>query len=498
MLCVSVQSDDREQLKVAAEKGDIVEVRVDGISFPDISELTQSILTLRSVDQGGLWSGTLEEKEALYEQLAALGPTYLDLESDTRIEFVDYLQRQYPEVQILLSHHDLKETPNDLETVLQRMRCIPAAIYKLVFTAHNTIDALRVLLFSRKAGSDVTAFAMEEAGAVTRILGPVVDNPLIYACLNEAEPLAPGQLSVDTLKEVYHINRLSSSSTVCALIGDPITYSISHITHNSTFNDLGLDAVYVRMRVKKEELSDSLNLVKVLGFRGLSVTIPLKELVIPLINEVDSVAREIGAVNTLTFDDGKIKGGNTDADGALDAIEEVQKVSGKKVVIIGAGGSARAVAYEAKKRGADVLVVARREEQAKELGGDLQVEWGVLSRLSESYDILVNATPSEQPVDFDLIRPGCLAMDLKSKPRNTAFLQAAREKNCICVDGVAMFTRQATGQFSSWFEINSLECESKLSHSKEFILYPRANRALGRLVLFGRAVLASEIDDLQV
>jgi len=455
MLCLSIKPTRYKQLptllKEAGKNCDLIEIRVDALPTIDLEILGAVIkrsalpvlLTLRSVEQD---TKTLQ-------QLATLQPAYLDVDHTMPIDCIKNLRKKHPEIKIVLSYHNYKETPRDLDAILKQMRQTPADFYKIATTAQNTLDALRVLLFSKKAGNDVIALAMGSEGMITRILAPVVGSPWSYAALSTDSRTAPGQLTVEQLQKVYNYSSLSKTTAICGLIGDPITFSIGDVAHNATYRNLGIDAVYVKMRVTPDMLREALSLIQQIGFRGLSVTIPLKERVQKYLSEIDRIAKAIGAVNTLTFSSDKIIGTNTDAPGALDAIEQHTKVKGLSMVIIGAGGAARAVAYEAKRRGCRVLILARRLEQAEKLGNDLGVEFGLASRMPTDYDILVNATPSELPIDEKQILPGTIVMDLKSHPKETALLVAASKRGCRCVYGVEMFMRQAEKQLQAWFGI---------------------------------------------
>lgn len=467
MICVSIKPTDYSQLELrfaeATAAGDLIEVRVDALPTIDIEKLKEIIdqatkpilLTLRSKEQGGEWVGSVDEMEKQLLQLAQLNPDYIDIEQTLPSSFIEEIQKKYADIKIVLSYHNFDSTPKDLEGILDSMRRTTADLYKVVTTANSTIDALRVLLFSRRSGGDVIALAMGERGEITRILASVVNTPWTYAALSEKELTAPGQLTVEKLENVYRYSSLNPHTTLCGLIGDPITFSIGNVAHNATYQKLGIDAVYVKMHIAREELKESLDYLKQLNFRGISVTIPHKETVLQYISQVDALATSIGAINTLTFSEKGIAGTNTDAGGALDAIEQHLKVENKHLVIVGAGGAARAVASEGKKRGARVTIVSRRLEQAEQLANDFQVESADIRNFPTTYDILVNATPSELPMDREQILPQTVVMDLKTKPRKTQLLAIAKEKGCTSIYGLEMFTRQAKKQIETWFKASS-------------------------------------------
>ena len=207
-----------------------------------------------------------------------------------------------------------------------------------------------------KTRGNVIAISMGTHGQISRILAPIFRNPITYASLAEELQSAPGQLSAELLLNRYHYASLRPHTSLYGLIGDPIDKSISDATHNALFHHLGLNAVYVKMVVKAEELPEFFHFAKQLPFKGLSVTMPLKESVLPHLDHIDSKARNIRAVNTLVFDEGMISGFNTDGIGALNAIEQVKPVKNQRVVLLGAGGSAKAIADEAHQPGAQLTL----------------------------------------------------------------------------------------------------------------------------------------------
>ncbi len=190
---------------------------------------------------------------------------------------------------------------------------------------------------------------------------------------------------------------------------------------------------------------------------------PLKVDVMLCIQDLDAEGKLIGAINTLKIVNGKICGVNTDGFGALNAIEKTIKVKGQRMVIIGAGGASKAIAYEACKRGALVIIFNRHAEKAMQLAKELACQGRGLEEmasLAESgYDILVNTTPVAMPIDSSQILSDALVMDIKTKPRMTPFLEAAITKGCRVVYGYEMFVEQAIGQFDFWFDqaLNSHE-----------------------------------------
>jgi len=242
----------------------------------------------------------------------------------------------------------------------------------------------------------------------------------------------------------------SSTTKVFGLIGDPIDKSISHEIHNVVMRDIGWNALYLKLPIKKDELAEMISLAKERVMVGLSVTQPLKEEVIQYLDEIDPLAQKIGAVNTLSFKEGKVFGTNTDGWGALQAIEEVTSVKGKHLVILGAGGAVKAVAYTAREHGANVTILNRTPERARALANSLDCSWGSLEEVPEQYDILINGTPHPMPIEEKAILSNVVAMDLKNQREQFEFLQVAKEKGCQVIPGQKMFLYQAIGQYRVW------------------------------------------------
>jgi 3-dehydroquinate dehydratase/shikimate dehydrogenase len=238
--------------------------------------------------------------------------------------------------------------------------------------------------------------------------------------------------------------------------------SSSHLTHNFAFKKLGLDAVYVKLCVNKTNLEYCLALCRVLGFKGLSVTMPLKEEVTRHIDHCESKA-----VNTIGFRQEGVFGWNTDGRGALDALEKKGKVLGKKVVLLGAGGAAWGIAQETKKRGGHLVVLNRTlfraQELAKSVGG-LAFPLTEFAQVARSgYDILINCTSvgmdddKSLPVPTEELLEKKVVMEIVVSPRVTPLVAAAKEKKCEIVEGIEMFIQQAVGQYRYWFQEHLLD-----------------------------------------
>ena len=467
MICVVIKGptfqDAHHQISKAAAYADLVELRLDGFTSLDLNSLntlrTQfsipMIFTLRSQCQGGSYAQPEEKRLEDIRKLASLKPEYIDLENHLPANFIEEILKQH-EIKLILSYHNFEETPHDLEEIFLKMCQMPAFFYKIAVSAGNCLDALKLLHMAKNNEGKLIAISMGSHGQISRILGPVVGSPITYAALDDNQKSAPGQLSAQTLIEQYHYRSLNPRTKIYGLIGDPVDQSISDVTHNHVLAVCGLNSVYVKIQVHRSELENFLKLAKQLPFMGLSVTMPFKEHILPYLDDTDPQALTIGAVNTLIFEDGNISGFNTDGIGALNALEKGFPVKGKRVVIIGAGGATKAIAFEAIRRGALVTILNRDADKAIRLATRLQCIGKGLDSMpacaKEGYDILINCTPSALPIDPQDILPTAVVMDIKTKPAETELIKHALRKGCRIVYGYEMFIEQALGQFDLWFK----------------------------------------------
>jgi len=248
----------------------------------------------------------------------------------------------------------------------------------------------------------------------------------------------------------------SASRSVYGVIGDPIGHSLSPLLHNTGFEARGMNSIYIPYRVT--DLKAFIATLGVLGIRGFSVTIPHKEAMLDYLDECDPLAASIGAVNTVTVQaNGKLCGCNTDYLGVLRALERRMQLRGSRVLIFGAGGAARAVAFALAEAGAAVTVCARRPGQAVELARHVEGEW-IDSRLLkfQSFDAVVNTTPVGMypHVDQSPLRSEDLncrvVFDSIYRPLKTRLLELAEKKGIETVAGVDMFLAQGIAQWEIW------------------------------------------------
>jgi len=252
----------------------------------------------------------------------------------------------------------------------------------------------------------------------------------------------------------------TGTTSAAGVIGSPVRHSLSPAIHNAAFAASGLDWVFLAFDVAPSGTAAALAGAAALGVRGLSVTMPLKEAVAAAVDELTPAAAALGAVNTVIFGPGTVTGDNTDGDGFLDALAPWSP-DGRRCVVLGAGGAARAVVRALAAAGAgEVVVVNRTGERARRAAG-LAGARGRVGTPADvaAADLVVNATPigmagtpgaGGMPVDADLVRAGQVVVDLVYHPVRTPLLEAADERGAVARDGIGMLVHQAGRAFRAW------------------------------------------------
>lgn len=263
--------------------------------------------------------------------------------------------------------------------------------------------------------------------------------------------------------------KISGKTRVCAIIGDPVEHSLSPVMHNAAFKELGLNLVYVAFTVTRNELRGAILGARSLGLRGLNVTMPHKNAVINYLDEIDSTARSIGAVNTILNEEGRLIGYNTDGNGAMIALQENDiSPEEKKLLLLGAGGAGKAIAYKAAQEVEELVILNRTSEKAEKLAEVLRREFGkkvkggtlsseILKEELKDADFLVNATSvgmhpdvNYSPVPPDLLRSDLCVMDIIYNPLETKLVKDAKAVGAKVVSGLEMLIYQGAVAFEIW------------------------------------------------
>ena len=253
---------------------------------------------------------------------------------------------------------------------------------------------------------------------------------------------------------------INGSTEVYGIMGNPVSHSLSPAMHNAAFRHLGLNKVYLPFPVL--DAGAAILGFKALRVKGVSVTIPHKQAVIAHLDRIDSVAAKIGAVNTLVIDRDQVLGLNTDWLGANAALSQLTDLTGKKVLLLGAGGSARAIGFGLLEAGATLTLASRTPAKGQELASALGCPWLPLTAIHDLQhtDILINATSvgmgatcEQSPVASDALTNFGIVMDIVYAPLETRLLREARTAGCQTINGLAMLLYQGVAQFERWTEI---------------------------------------------
>ena len=469
-LVASVFARSRRQVVEDARRAamlgaDWVELRLD--TWPAAQDLTSVIarvglpvlVACRTHDDGGEYRGTLTARRELLSHALKAGAEGIDLEQwetwsppagQTRLKLR------------VRSFHSFTGVPKELGRIRDELAA-PGTVAKIVVTAHDLADAAplaELLQRTDQALQPTTAFAMGRTSWPTRVLAAAMGAPLVYGALDPDDPTAPGQPSVAALAGLYRVQRLSASTRIYGLLGNPALHSLGPWLHNRAFRRLGLDAVYLPLESSKPESVVAMLPRERLG--GLSVTAPFKERMLDACLHVGDVAAAVGAVNTLLpADGGGLIGENTDVMGIRDALTAAgaEAQVGEAAVVLGAGGAGRAAAIALRELGYEVTMLGRSLDSARAFAQLHNVAIGSLSEgvvTALRPAVVVHATPvgghgrDEQERLLPNYSPGegVLVHDLVYRPAYTQLLRECAASGACVVSGMEMFLAQARGQLS--------------------------------------------------
>lgn len=454
LLCATVTAATTADLRRRRDTvtgADLVELRLDTVRDPDPAAALAGrrvpvIVTCRPAWEGGQFTGSEEERRRLLAEALALGADYVDIE--WKAGFDDLVTRA-PD-RIVLSSHDFAGLPADLETRRQAMHASGAGVVKIAVTPARLSDLLRLQSAGRERQRSVL-IAMGTPGMATRVLPERFGSAWTYA----GDLAGVGQVSVTTLTDLYRYRDVTASARLYGVAGSPVSHSVSPAMHNASFRALGEDAVYLPLPAT--DVDDLLSFAEGMDLQGASVTIPFKVPLLDRVSDLQKAAQQAGAVNTLRRAGKAWQGTNTDIDGFLrPLVDRGIVLKGLRASILGAGGSARAVAVGLASQGARVAVHARHADAAARvaaIGGGAAGPW---PPAPGSWDLLVNCTPVGMHPDvaaspltgggFD----GRLVYDLIYNPQETRLLREARLAGCETIGGLDMLVAQAEAQCRWW------------------------------------------------
>jgi 3-dehydroquinate dehydratase/shikimate dehydrogenase len=472
-LCVAVIGSEPNAMVEKAETlvrdNSFMEFRLDylskpGLAFPRIKRFLEShpgtvvIATCRRAANGGKFRGSIASQLDILGKAAAAGCQLLDLELQTASKCKPaQLQKLRSRSGLILSFHDFRAT-RKLDETLEKMVEFPADYYKVVSTATTLSDNVTMIKFLAREGDrhSLISMCMGEQGIISRVLGVRAGSVFTFAAASAAEATAPGQVTAQELRNVYRIEQVDVATRVYGVVGDPIAHSLSPAIMNAAFRRENVNAVYLALHAKT--LKDLLTCVKDIPIHGISVTMPYKEAILPFLDNTDSHTTKVGACNTVVrAQDGKLYGFNTDTAGIVRPLERrLSTLEGARILVIGAGGAARAAVFGLKERGAEVYILNRTTAHARKLAHQARARIMKRPDLKKmAFDVIINATPvgmgnsKETPLQDKEINARYV-FDMIYDPAETRLMKLAQERGAQIIPGIEMFVHQAARQFEIW------------------------------------------------
>jgi 3-dehydroquinate dehydratase/shikimate dehydrogenase len=442
---------------------DMFEVRGDMVRDLDLLTLMRAqthplLFTCLPRSEGGHWDdGDPGGRRDLLKEAARRGFDYVDV--GFKSGFLDVIAEKAGKG-LVLSYHDLQGTPDDLDRLYGSMAEQGADVVKIAVTPRSIADLGRLFEFAARraqaGGTPLVPLAMGPMGIASRILGGRYGAPFLFASPAAGAEAAPGQIPAAQMADLFRVRQITAATKVYGILGADVTWSLSPVIHNRAFAERGLDAVYVPLQA--EALEPFLAALPALRLSGFSVTRPYKVEIVPRLDSVDWTATLAGSVNTVRVRGGRLEGSSTDGLGILVPLRKKTAIKDREIVILGAGGAARAAALALLHEGARVTVLARNPQQAAAVAKDTGCAVGDLARLAHyAWDVLINATPmgstsmpGQSPVPVALLRPGTIVFDMVYEPLETPLLRDADKAGCETIDGLQMLLAQAAGQFEAW------------------------------------------------
>lgn len=471
-VCLAVQADTADELvdntESMAQDNPFVEFRLDYLKQPlaavpkirrflETHQYITAIATCRRADNGGKFKGSLASQLEILNKASAAGCQIVDLELESALKAKpEALARQRKTAGLIVSFHDFRGTRH-LEQTLEKMLKVPADFYKIVTTATTLSDNVTMMKFLQTQSDKhaLVGLCMGEQGIISRVLGVRAGSVFTFGAVSAQQKTAPGQVSAHELRSIYRIEQVDAATRVYGVAGDPIEHSLSPVIINTALRRENVNGVYVALHAKT--LKDLIQCVREIPIHGLSVTMPYKQAILEYLDNTDAHTAKIGACNTVVRgQDGKLYGFNTDIAGVVRPLEQRLTIENAKVLVVGAGGAARAAVYGLRERGAEVWILNRTAATAQKLARQAKAHAVKRADLRKTaFDVIINATPigmgsmKESPLKDDEIQAK-VVFDMVYDPVETRLLQVARAKGISVIPGVEMFVHQAARQFEIW------------------------------------------------
>ncbi len=471
-VCVAVVGEDPSKILDRAESlvrdNSFMEFRLDYLTNPlaglpklkhflDMHPESTVIATCRRAVNGGKFKGSASAQLEVLTKAAAMGFQLVDIElQSAQVLKSGQLADLKDRVGVILSFHDFKATKK-LEDSFTEMKRYPADFYKVVSTATTLHDNVQMMKFlqAHSAQFEMVGLCMGEQGIISRVLGVRAGSIFTFGAATRGEETAPGQVMASELRDTYRIEMVDAATQVYGVAGDPVAHSLSPIMMNAAFRRETVNAVYLALHAKT--LKDLLTCVHEIPIRGLSITMPYKQQIIEVLSNSDALTRQIGACNTMVRgQDGKLYGFNTDVAGIVVPLEQRITLQGAKILVVGAGGVARAAAFGLKNKGAEVFITNRTAEKGQTLARQSKAKYMKRADVAKSsFDVIINATPvgmganKQSPLEEKELNTKYV-FDLVYTPAETKLTKMAKAKNIQVIPGLEMFVQQGARQFEIW------------------------------------------------
>ncbi len=463
-----------EKAATAAKETTFLEFRLDFLDKPAaalpkfklfLAENTAvtAIATCRRAEKGGKFEGTVAAELDLLLKAAAPAEGQipfqmidLELESAEALKKADLAKVKEAGVGLIISYHNYKET-KDLDAIYERIAPFAPDFVKIVPTAKNLIDNVTLMRFIERISdsASVIGVCMGDAGIISRVLGLRAGSAFTFASALLGDETAPGQIAARTLVETYRIEEVDAATKVYGVAGNPVNKSLSPVMMNAAFRRETVNAVYLALQTAKIE--DLVALIEQIPIQGVSITMPHKQAILPYLEHMDPLSQKIGACNTVLRQEGKLYGFNTDVAGILTPLQKRMDLKGAKVLVLGAGGSARAAVFGLRDKGAEVFIYNRTPETAVKLARQAHAKSIKREAIPKTtFDVIINATPvgmagqkGAQILGADDLKTKYV-FDLVYNPVDTPLIRLARQHNINVITGVEMFVQQGARQFEIW------------------------------------------------
>ena len=472
-VCVAIAAPNPTEIVQRADQivrdNPFIEFRLDylpkpGLGLPKLKTFVEFhpealiVATCRRAVNGGEFRGSVANQIDILSKAANLGCHLVDIELETAAQMKQSdFNRLRRSANLILSYHDFRGTKK-LEETFAKMKQYPADFIKIVTTANSLYDNVVMMKFLEKYSHShsMIGLCMGEQGVISRVLCVRAGSQFTFAAAHPGEETAPGQLTARALRETFRIDQVDAATRVYGVAGDPVAQSLSPAMLNTAFRRENVNGVYLALHAKA--MDDLMACVRDIPLAGLSITMPYKEQILKQLDKTDPWTAKVGACNTVVrSQDRKLYGFNTDVNGVVRPLEIRIRLQGAKILVLGAGGAARAAVFGLKERGAEVYILNRTPAAAQKLAKQARakaINRTMLKKLE--FDVIINATPAGMEGNRDPLPLS--EQEMKAKyffemvytPAETKMMKMARARGMHLIPGSEMFVQQGARQFEIW------------------------------------------------